>query len=93
MQTRCAQLDEAGCATNETCFAQLGTQLNERRSCKQGAQHFVACVQNSACNRVLTYARDSSGNTWELIGSCLPSGYSALPLSSVSAHTNWSTCL
>jgi hypothetical protein len=93
LQTRCGQLDEAGCAANPTCFSQLGTQLNERSSCKQGGEHFVACVQNTTCNRVLTYARDPSGSTWELIGSCLPSGYTALPNSSVAAHMNWPSCL
>jgi hypothetical protein len=92
LQTRCGQLDERGCAANPACFAQLGTQLNERRSCKQGSEHFVACVQNTTCNRVLTYARDPAGNTWELAGSCLPSGYSALPNSSVAAHVNWPSC-
>jgi hypothetical protein len=92
LQTRCAQLDERGCAANPACFAQQGTQLNERHNCKQGSEHFVACVQNTTCNRVLTYARDPAGNTWELSGSCLPSGYSALPASSVASHTNWSSC-
>jgi hypothetical protein len=92
LATRCGQLDERGCAANPACFAQMGTQLNERKSCKQGSEHFVACVQNTTCNRVLTYARDPSGNTWELEGSCLPSGYSALSATSVVAHVNWPTC-
>jgi hypothetical protein len=92
LQTRCGQLDERGCAANPTCFAQMGTQLNERRSCKDGSEHFVACVQNTTCNRVLTYARDSLGNTWELISSCLPSGYNALPQSRVASLTNWPQC-
>jgi hypothetical protein len=93
LATRCGQLDESGCNANPTCFAQMGSELDARRSCKASSEHFVACVQNTTCNRVLTYARDQLGQTWELSGSCLPSGFTALPNSAVASHTNWPSCL
>jgi hypothetical protein len=93
LATRCGQLDERGCNADPTCFAQMGTELDARRSCKASSEHFVACVQNTTCNRVLTYARDQLGKTWELIGSCLPSGFTALPTSAVASHMNWPSCL
>ena len=91
----CSDLDVEACGDNAGCHTIEAIKFDERHTCRSTQASAVGCMPvTQPCTAAITYAKDTSGGTWQLTSGCVPTGWTTTsqPTATGTAVSAWPVC-